>query len=237
MSWAEEWKAWELTGWDEAHNPYLVKWTRPADESLVFTQEQQFALDVLYQNAPADLREELLGGHSRSQLRTQLIKEYSFAIPCEAALRLIAACSPAGVIELGAGTGYWALMLRTMGVEVQAFDVFGSGGYSLDIGKHSEVRRWDNPAKYFRRLPAGEPWPTLLMVWPSLNHPWAYDALQRYRGDTVVYVGEGFGGCTADDLFHQELDRAWEDTEDSIAIPQWHAIHDYCWIYRRKRGV
>ena len=47
---------------------------------------------------------------------------FSYALPCERALSAIARHSPAGVVELGAGTGLWATLLRKRGVTVHAYD-------------------------------------------------------------------------------------------------------------------
>jgi hypothetical protein len=47
--------------------------------------------------------------------RSQLITRYGFAIPSEEALGAIWRCSPRGVIEVGAGTGYWAYVLQQGG--------------------------------------------------------------------------------------------------------------------------
>ena len=55
--------------------------------------------------------------------RTDLIARYGFAVPSNEALNRIAHCSPAGVIEIGAGTGYWAHALHARGVNVEAFDI------------------------------------------------------------------------------------------------------------------
>ena len=43
------------------------------------------------------------------------------------ALDAIAAVSP--ITEIGCGTGYWAALLRTRGVDVLAFDMYGALPY------------------------------------------------------------------------------------------------------------
>ncbi len=53
----------------------------------------------------------------------------------------------------------------------------------------------------------------------------ARQALEHYDGDTVIYVGEGPSGCTADDDFFEVLSGCWASAE-RIAIPQWDTIHD-----------
>jgi len=66
---------------------------------------------------------------------------------------------------------------------------------------------------------------TLLLIWPSYGETWATEALGAYQGDTCIYVGEGRGGCTADDRFHQMLHEEWSLAE-TVAIPQYLGLHD-----------
>ena len=51
-----------------------------------------------------------------------LCKKYAWAIPDERALHILARFSP--LIELGAGRGYWARLLRDRGVDIIAFDKY-----------------------------------------------------------------------------------------------------------------
>jgi hypothetical protein len=57
-------------------------------------------------------------------------------------------------------------------------------------------------------------------------------ALAAFRGEYVAYVGEGDGGCTADDRFHRVLAERWSEVE-TVPIPQWYGLHDRLEIYRR----
>jgi hypothetical protein len=73
----------------------------------------------------------------------------------------------------------------------------------------------------------------LLLCWPPYDEPMAADCLSQYSGDVLVYVGEGYGGCTGDDRFHDMLSAEWKEVEH-VCIPQWSGIHDYLTIYRRQ---
>ena len=64
----------------------------------------------------------------------------------------------------------------------------------------------------------------------------AAESLATYKGDCLVYVGEGFGGCTADDDFFMSLDDGWELVKE-IQILQWFGMHDTMMVYERKRGA
>jgi hypothetical protein len=169
---------------------------------------------------------------------------YSWAIPNDAALRAIAQYSPNGVVEIGAGGGYWAKMLREIGVSVIAYDPDPVGGSWHDGTRWSEVLLGDHTSVI------GHTDRTLLLVWPSYNETWTDEVLDLYDGDTVIYIGEGSGGCTGTDRMHQILGSSgscWciDDCDcppkeagrfrqvDEVHIPQWAGLHDALTVYRR----
>jgi hypothetical protein len=158
--------------------------------------------------------------------REKLCKEYSFAVPNQEAIDEICKYSP--IIEVGAGTGYWAFLVSKNGGDIIASDIseIGRNKYKFSA-QYYEIIKEDHTiaAKYPDRA--------LLLVWPPYNKPMAYDALMAYQGDIVIYIGEDYGGCCADDKFHQELMNNWEIVND-ISIPQWSGIHDYLTVYKRK---
>lgn len=155
--------------------------------------------------------------------RDLLVSEYAFAIPTGDALNTIAAVSPMGVVEVGAGTGYWARLLNDAGVDIVAFDV--APAPSHDNPWFSLVVPWFDVVAADHTAVSDHAERTLLMVWPTKNESWAADCLQRFvnaGGRTVVYVGEGPGGHTGDDEFHALLgcyDRCWHCSLDIRTIP------------------
>ena len=74
---------------------------------------------------------------------------------------------------------------------------------------------------------------TLFICWPPYDTPMANDILNRYKGDHFIYIGEGDGGCTGDEDFFKTLDEEWEEI-DLFPIPNFHAINDWMWIYKRR---
>lgn len=168
--------------------------------------------------------------------REQCCNRYGWAVPDERALAAIQLASPNGVVEVGAGRGYWAALLARRGVDVVAYDLHPPrgrrarrNGYFRQPGLYFPVRRGD--ARWSAKR---HPDRTLLLVWPPYTEPVASDALRAYRGRTVAYLGEGPGGCTGDDVFHDRLDREWEETS-AVDIPSWWGINDRLYLFRRKR--
>ena len=114
---------------------------------------------------------------------------FAFAIPCSKALRAIARHAPDGVLEVGAGNGLWAAMLREA-MPVEASDRGNTAFHTLEFVWDAGVRVVDAtaavvpppalpPAKDVRSqvlILRGEAIPpqqeekrALLMVWPPLE--------------------------------------------------------------------
>lgn len=195
-------------------------------------------------------------GHPDPQLRSRLLSRYSFAIPTETALTSVAGeTTKAGILEIGAGTGYWAHLLEQHGVDVLASDTAPAPSRSNRWFAGSQP--WTDVVAADHRIVARHADRTLLIVWPTKNEVWAAEALQLYwdaGGQTVVYVGELPGGRTGDDLFHAllgEYDRCWGCSFGivtmpcvcgvsprfrrvrRVTLPHWPGFSDDLLIYRR----
>lgn len=159
-----------------------------------------------------------------SSIRDGLVYVFAWAIPNPEAIEAIREHAPR-IVEIGAGTGYWAYLLNKAGCDIVAFDSydgFCNHGYWFDVRKGEGVQCLNG---YHDRA--------LMLCWPPYSNPMAYEYLSAYQGDTLVYIGEGAEGCTGDRDFHQLLDQAWEPVE-KVDIPRWYGIHDSLTIYRRK---
>jgi hypothetical protein len=153
-------------------------------------------------------------------LRKKLIWAYSWAIPSTDALYAIARHSP--ILELGAGSGYWAWLLRQAGAKVVAFD---QEPHSPPQWCPIEKGSAETISQYLNH--------SLFLCWPPKDASLASDALEQYLGDTVIYVGE-WQGRTADSRFHHQLRDDWKTTEE-IEIPCWPGFSDRLYIFERKK--
>lgn len=201
------------------------------------------------------LREMHASSRGAATRRDEAVERYSFAIPTEQAVGAIAARSPAGVVEIGAGLGYWARVLGEAGVDVAAYDI---------APPPSENNRWYAGSDPWHPVEFGDPSVvrrhpdrTLLLVWPTRNETWAADALALHHhalGTTVAVVSEPPGGRTGDDTFHAMLGHIpqclacryrssgsactcgvpvlWTRVE-TVELPQWFGVHDSLGIYTR----
>jgi hypothetical protein len=159
--------------------------------------------------------------------RRELAAVFAWAIPDEGALDLLAGYGP--LLECGAGTGYWAALLRARGCDVLACD--------LDPPRRTwtDVRAADAVA--FARACGDR---ALFLCWPPYEDDRAsYSAVRAYRGDTLLYVGGGPDGPTGTVRFHRELALNWHPAEQA-AVPAWRGLRDRLVVYRRnpvRRGL
>lgn len=138
--------------------------------------------------------------------RAEAVRTYAFATPTDEILDVIVAASPAGIVELGAGNGYWAALLAAKGSDVVAYDIAPAPSPENQFFRGSEP--WFPVLSGDEDAVADHPERTLLLVWPTYNEVWPADALERFYeagGARVVFVGEPPGGRTGDDRFHALL--------------------------------
>jgi hypothetical protein len=167
-----------------------------------------------------DLYEVLKGEPVELQLaiRKKLIWAYSWAIPNEEAIAALKELSP--LIELGAGTGYWAWLLRQAGADVVAFDL---NPYAPPHWTRVEAGDEGTVQEHTKR--------TLFLCWPSYQEPMAYQALERYAGQHFAYIGE-MNGRTADEAFHRILQERFQ-LKREVVIPVWPGYKDRLYLFER----
>ena len=159
-------------------------------------------------------------------LRELYLQHYGFAILDEATVQVLAPYAP--IVEVGAGSGYWAYELRQAGVEVVATDP--------GTGRYHGLKHWVPwlPIERLTGVQAVQQYPdhTLLIVWPDYGQRWVSATLRAYRGAPVLYVGQGKAGCTGDAAFHAAL-AARFPAVSVHPIPQFDNYHDALHICRR----
>lgn len=136
----------------------------------------------------------------RFMLRNELALKYAWAVPNEDVLRLMKDFAK-GYVEIGAGTGYWASLLLSMNIKVDAYD--DNSWKMSDPGK-----LWSPVHAGGPEMAAKHPKSALLLVWPPYKSSMGADAIAAYLkagGQRLVYVGEGWGGCTGSDEMFELL--------------------------------
>lgn len=205
-----------------AEDAYFGRWRQVAQTDPIEANRRMYAID---------------------QLRCQ----YAWAIPTLDAIQAIARYSP--ILEIGAGTGYWASILRAYGVNIVAYDAAPPTtpqhnnpyhvGFAGDRSRpafvpgttFTEVLEGD--ASVVARYGASR---TLFLCWPPYDDPMAYDCLRAYQGSSVIYIGEGRGDGTGDDAFHALLEQEWHQTE-RVELPHWDGTHDKLTVWVRQAVI
>ena len=149
----------------------------------------------------------------RDGMRAWPCRVYAYAVPSQRALELLALHAP--LLEWGAGTGYWASLLRQMGVDIVALDsqptAQGNNEYHGACGAWCNVHR-GTIAQHM----AGR---TLVLCYPPPDSRMAEQALREYAGSTVCYVGEWEGDTGGRDFQHALLRGWWLSAR--TALPNW----------------
>jgi hypothetical protein len=119
--------------------------------------------------------------------RLSVAQRYSYVIPDAQSLAMLSTYGP--IVEIGAGTGYWAARLIAHGVDVVAFDQAPPDGdapnrYHARTPTYADVRPGDQTVL---RDYSGR---TLFICWPPLFSSLG-DCLTYYAGNTVACIGDG----------------------------------------------
>ena len=151
-------------------------------------------------------------------VRKKLIWAYSWAVPSDEAIRALAHHGP--LIELGAGTGYWAWLCAQGGGDVLAFD------HAPEPPPH-----WYPVKSGGAETLASHPGRNLLLCWPSYDDDFALSCLELVQANRVIYVGE-WRGRTANKAFHDLLEQRFRRIQE-VKLPVWPGFHDSLFVYER----
>lgn len=205
---------WEIVRWMPASPPWY-------DGALLEPELTPWSADAGY--GRTELRDVTRGG---------LAKQYAWSIITPGDVTWISEqLAGRPVVEVGAGSGYWAWQLEQAGIDVAAYDPhpvspdnhFCAGGpYTSVLPGGPEVVLTQHPDR------------VLLMVWPPYEGEHAAEALRLYCGDLLLYAGEGWGGCTADEGFYELLEAEWDETAVAPQHVTWSGIHCTLRAYRRR---
>lgn len=129
---------------------------------------------------------------------------YAFATPTVAALDKLASLAP--LCEIGAGTGYWAHLVRThaSSESIVAYDKdppSSVGRVLKGNDYHGKSRAWTAVRKGGPEVAAQHTVSTLFLCYPPPDSAMGLLALRAYKGDTVAYVGESMSLCANDITF------------------------------------
>ena len=143
-----------------------------------------------------------------------LRRKFSYAIPTEEVLRVL--CLPvfSPIVEIGAGTGYWAYLLRRRHVKIHAYDTYppthvpnnpsrnsssNTTYTSLTQGLNEETtsNSYHGNAKAFTEVLQGDETVlqqeyisscSLFLCWPPDEGDMSLNAVTHFKGFTTIYT-------------------------------------------------
>lgn len=195
------------------YNPYLKNLSKIINENSKLGIEEQASLLLTHRN--------------------DFVTEYSFTIPYYDILAKVASYSP--IVEIGAGSGYWARCLSRIGAHVTAYDSVPPGEQSP--WEWYRGNPWFDDSWYSilagdESAAAHHPESTLFMAWPVPMNPMAYNALLNYKnagGKTIIYMGDPHPASSGDEYFYSLLYRHKE--VETVDLYSWPGIKEKLLIY------
>lgn len=165
--------------------------------------------------------------------RDSFVKNFAWAIPDEGAIKDIKEfVGDDKILEIGCGLGLWAKLLQDFGVNITPTNPNFPKDFYLNKDKKPFTEVLDFAHKEAVET-LGPDHDVLMLCWPPYSESIAYEALNAFGGDKLIYIGESRGGCNATHEFFELLDEEWNPPMIS-SIPQWVGIHDSLYFYRRK---
>ena len=167
--------------------------------------------------------------------REEYIRQYGFFIVSDNFINIMKEhFFESKILEVGAGSGFLSYCLQNEGIQITPTDKkIEENNYGFKQ-TYTEIIETDS-VNFLKKNPHYD---TILMSWPNYNSNFADNVLKHMSpGQTLIYIGEGYGGCTANDNFYDRLEsKAQLDTEltnkFSSANFSWFGIHDKIRVYK-----
>lgn len=155
-------------------------------------------------------------------------KSISWHIPNEDLIDCLFKNSP--IISVGSGYGYSESIANQKGCDIICTDI--SNG-SDNKWCHEGIKRMEIIKMEASEAIQNHSERNVFMAWPPYDNPMAYEVVKKMCvGRILIYVGEGYGGCTGDDNFFEYVSKNFEEIEQ-ITIDSWSGIYDNCTVYKK----
>lgn len=170
-------------------------------------------------------------------LRYSFVEQYGFVLLNQKLIeKLSDFLKDKSVCEIGAGTGWLSYNLQQQGVEITPVDYKPGQDSNYGFKKlHTDVLMYNGLDYLENHSPD-----VVILSWPDYDTPFAFEILEKMKpGQTLIYVGERYGGCTGNDDFFELLDNKTQLNESVTDTLQqsalcWTGVHDTWYVYEVK---
>jgi len=170
-----------------------------------------------------DNGEHLLGDEFLNT-RQELVNKYSWAVPTDEAIDAIVKFSEwNGLIDFGAGSGYWSMLVAKKGINVIAVDNWTADKpelwFDVQTGSYE-----------YLKMAGGR---VLFMCWIPQYTDMGLMALKTWNGDKFIMVGEPAPArSNANPEFFEYLEANYSLVK-MVDIPNWFNHNDEVFFYER----
>lgn len=140
------------------------------------------------------------------------------------------------VCEIGAGTGWLSYNLQQQGIDVTPIDYKPGQDSNYGFKKlHTDILMYNGVDYLEQHMPE-----VVLLSWPDYDTSFAFEILEKMtKGQTLIYIGEGYGGCTGNDQFFDLLEQKTNLNNSVTELLQesalcWTGVHDTWYVYEVK---
>lgn len=181
---------------------------------------------------------QLVRSRKSSAIRSKFTKEQGWSIVTSEEFDILArALRGRKVIDIGGGNGLYTRELRRRKIDIALNDLVKDG-----------TTDWYSRANQFVPVDLVGPISdfdisnanAFIMAWPSYDKTWTEGPVRRMKsGDILIYNGEGYGGCTGTNKFHDIIESDFikleeiENALDAIHITFGY-VYDSWYIYVKK---
>lgn len=158
---------------------------------------------------------------------------YAYAVPTPAAIDAILKYGP--IVEMGAGTGYWASLLKKAGAKVLAYDSVPTDGEGEQNEFHANVPSFCAVAQAGPKVLRKYATHSLFICFPPPDDAMAIDSLRSFTGQHVIHIGE-WEGFTGSADFESQLFNNF-DLVERVELPNW---QDTCYdltVWKRRSAA
>lgn len=151
-----------------------------------------------------------------------LQQKYSWAVPSELAIKTIVKYSP--IVEMGAGTGYWANLIKKSGGDIIAYDVMDR----INLYHPSTANSYFKIKNGSPKILSQHTDRSLFLCWPPIGEM-ALNCLQFWKGKYLILVADR--DLSGDSEFYRQL----MDFKiiKVISIPTWPNMNDKLYVMER----